>query len=279
MYGFGLRPRHYADVLARGMPASTFEIIAENVMGRGGRLRAVVDRARRDAPVLVHGVSLSLGGVDPFDPHALTLLRALVDELQPLVVSDHLCFSGAHGFCGHDLWPLPATEESVRHTAARIRQVQDRLGRRIAVENVSSYVRLGPAELEEWELLSAVAAEADCGILLDLNNIVVNAANHGFDPLRYLRAIDGERVVQLHLAGHSDCGSFLLDDHGSAPPEGVLALFDAFVARHGERPTILEWDDEPPDAATLTAHLERVRARARRVLDMTAGGSPARSAA
>lgn len=279
MYGFGLRPRHYADVFARGMPSSTFEIIAENVMGRGGRLRAVVERARRDAPVLVHGVSLSLGGTDPFDPRALTLLRALIDELEPLVVSDHLCFGGAHGFSAHDLWPLPPTEESVRHTAARIRQVQDRLGRRIAIENVSSYVRLGPAELEEWELLSAVAAEADCGILLDLNNIVVNAANHGFDAFEYLRAVDGERVLQLHLAGHQDCGTFLLDNHSSAPPGSVLALFDAFVARHGERPTILEWDEEPPDVATLASEVAQLRARARRILDMTAASSPARSAA
>jgi uncharacterized protein (UPF0276 family) len=208
--GVGLRTAHQLDVLERGargtLRVDYFEAISENHLVPGGRPRRIVEDVRACAPVVLHGVSLNVGSTDPLDLAYLDALAALARRIEAPFVSDHLCWTGVRGRSLHDLLPLPHTEEALRHVAARVAQVQERLGRRIALENVSSYVRFAADEMSEWEFLVAVAEAADCGILLDVNNVFVNAWNHGFDAGAYLDAIPAERVFQIHLAGHSGAG-------------------------------------------------------------------------
>ena len=212
------------------------EAVTENFLGRGGRPRAVLERVRRDVPVALHGVSLSIGGVSPLNRDYLHALRALCDEISPAVVSDHLCFGTWGRHYGHDLWPLPYTDEALAHVVARVATVQDVLGRRLALENVSSYVTFADSQLSEWEFLSQVARRADCDLLLDINNVYVSAYNHGFTAERYIDAIPIDRVAQFHLAGHRDEGAYLLDDHGSVVPPPVWALHRRAVSRFGADP-------------------------------------------
>jgi uncharacterized protein len=244
--GIGLRVRHYREFLERGYDLPWAEAVTENFLGRGGRPRAVLERVRRDAPLILHGVSLSIGGTDPLRRDYLGALRALAGEIEAAWVSDHLCFGGFGGHYAHDLWPLPYTEEALANVSARVSQVQDALGRRILLENVSSYVAYRSSTLSEWEFLAAVAERADCLILLDLNNVYVSAKNHGFSCDEYLGGLPPGRVAQFHLAGHRDCGEFLLDDHGSAVPDCVWDLYRRALARFGPVPAIVEWDDAVP---------------------------------
>lgn len=260
-HGIGLRVPHYAQILDEGLPGAQWvEAVSENFVGRGGRPHALLDRVRRDAGVLLHGVSLSLGGMDPLNLTYLRELRALADRVEAALVSDHLCFAGAQGRYGHDLWPLPYSQEAIAHVASRIRQVQDLLGRRIAIENVSSYVAFRESALPEWEFLAEIASRADCLILLDVNNVVVSAKNFGFDPLDYVRGVPAERVAQLHLAGYQDRGAYLFDDHGGPVREQVWALYREVVRRVGQVPTIIEWDQNVPSLATLLEESARARA-------------------
>jgi len=257
---YGLRVPHYPSFLENGAPGVDFvEAVTENFLGRGGRPRTVLERVRRDVPVALHGVSLSVGGVSPLNWDYLWALRALCETIEPAIVSDHLCFGtwGAH--YGHDLWPLPFTEEALAHVVSRVTAVQDRLGRRLAVENVSSYVRFADSQLSEWEFLAAIARQADCDILLDINNVYVSAHNHGFDPEGYVDAIPIDRVAQFHLAGHLDKGAYLLDDHGSVVPAPVWALHEIAVSRFGPTPTIIEWDENVPSLEELTAEVDKAR--------------------
>lgn len=269
MHGFGLRVPHYAELIERCPRGELFEAISENFMGRGGRARAVLERVRRDADIALHGVSLSLGGVDPLNEAYLRDLTQLVHEVQPRFVSDHLCFGTFEGHYGHDLWPLPHSAEAVTHVAARIAHVQERLGRQILIENVSSYVEYQSSEMPEWAFLTEVAQRADCLILLDVNNVIVNAKNHGLDPQAYIAALPTARVAQLHLAGHSDYGTHAIDDHGSAVPEEVWALYERVVARFGAVPAIVEWDDNVPSLDELEAQSAQARAREQAVLRAT----------
>ena len=260
-HGFGLRVPHYPSFLDDGVRGVDFvEAVTENFLGRGGRPRAVLERVRRDVPVVLHGVSLSIGGVSPLNREYLRTLRALCDWIEPAVVSDHLCFGTWGGHYGHDLWPLPYTDEALAHVVARVAEVQHRLGRRLALENVSSYVAFADSQLSEWEFLSEVARRADCDVLLDINNVYVSARNHGFDPETYIEAIPIDRVAQFHLAGHSDQGTHLLDDHGSVVPPAVWALHRLAVARFGAIPTIVEWDENVPSIEALTAEVDKARA-------------------
>jgi uncharacterized protein (UPF0276 family) len=222
---------------------------------------------RRDADVALHGVSLSLGGVDPLDERYLGGLRALRREIDACWVSDHLCFGTFGGHYAHDLWPLPRTEEALHHVARRIREVQDRLGERILLENVSSYLEFADDELSEGEFLAAVVEEADALLLLDVNNVVVNAKNHGLDPSDFLAALPGPRIRQLHLAGHTDHGTHAIDDHGSAPPDVVMSLYREVVRRFGAVPTIVEWDDHVPSLEELERESARAARTEREVLD------------
>jgi len=258
--GLGLRPSHYGELLQRGTGADFAEATSENFLGRGGRARAVLERVRRDKPVSLHGVSLSIGGMDPLNRRYLAELAELARELEAFAVSDHLCFGTFGGHYAHDLWPLPYTEEALAHVVARVCEVQEVLGRRILLENVSSYVEYRASALREWEFLSEVAERADCGILLDVNNVFVSATNLGFSAHEYLLGVPVARVQHLHLAGHSDCGGFLLDDHGSAVTPEVWALYERAVARFGKLPTVVEWDERVPSLTELEAEAEKARA-------------------
>jgi uncharacterized protein (UPF0276 family) len=259
-HGVGLRPRHFPRFLEAAPRVDFVEAITENYLARGGRPRAVLERVRRDLPVALHGVSLSIGGPDPIPAAYLDAVAALARWIEPAVLSDHLCWGTHGGRWVHDLWPLPYTEEALRHVVARVAAVQDRLGRRILLENVSSYVAFRGSTMAEWEFLSEVARRADCGILLDVNNVWVSARNHGFDPDAYLAGLPVDRVWQLHLAGHSDHGAYLLDSHDEPVPAPVWALYRSVVRRFGEVPSLVEWDDHIPELEVLVAERDRAAA-------------------
>ena len=259
-FGLGLRTDHYEAILAESPRVDWFEALSENYMVGGGKPLRWLERIRERYPVVLHGVSLSIGSTAPLDRAHLIQLKALAERIRPAWISDHLCWTGIAGRNLHDLMPLPHTEEAVHHIAARVREVQDFLGRRILLENVSSYVDFAHSVLPEWEFLKAVAEEADCLILLDVNNIYVNSQNHGFDPLAYLRAIPARRVQQIHLAGHSRSGELLIDTHDHAVPDPVWVLYAEAVRRFGAVATMIERDDHIPPLAELVEELERARA-------------------
>jgi uncharacterized protein len=252
--GVGLRSVHYPHLLTRPKTAVRWlEAISENYMDSEGRPLEALLAVRRDYPVALHGVSLSAGGVEGPRPGYLEKLRRLADRVQPWIVTDHLCFTGAHAANAHDLLPLPYTEEAVETVASNVRRAQDALGRTIALENVSSYLTYRESVMSEWEFLVAVARRAGCGILLDVNNAYVSARNHGFEPERYIDAVPPELVRQLHLGGYSDMGDFLFDTHSRAPTEPVWALFRRAAARFPKAPVLVEWDEDVPAWPELEA--------------------------
>ena len=262
--GVGLRPAHYGEVLARAaegrLEVDWLEAVSENYMIPGGRPLRMLAEARAAVPLVLHGVSMNLGSADPLDARYLDELSALTRRFEPAWLSDHLCWTGVDGRNLHDLLPLPYTEEAVAHLAGRIRRVQERLGRRIAVENVSSYVRFAASALTEWEFLSAVAEQADCGILLDVNNVFVSAHNHGFDACSYLDAVDPARIFQIHLAGHSEHGPLLIDTHDHPVRDEVWALYARLLERTGPVSTLIEWDGNLPGFDRLCQEASRARA-------------------
>jgi len=258
-HGIGLRSKHYGRFLEERPPVDWVEAISENHLSAGGRPNAVLEKVRRDVPVVLHGVSLAVGSVDPLDARFLKGLRELVRRIEPAYVSDHLCWGRHEGRYAHDLLPLPFTEEALRLVIERAIQVQDVLQRQILLENVSSYVQFESSTMTEWEFLKAVAEGADCGILLDVNNIFVSARNHGFDPQAYLDGIPPERVGQFHLAGHQDKGSYLLDTHDAEVPDPVWDLYRAALRRFGRVPALVEWDDRIPPLEEVIAQSERAR--------------------
>jgi len=264
--GVGLRAEHYEHILAQRPAVDWFEALTENYLDTGGRPLHVLEEVRRDYPLALHGVALSIGGADALDATYLTRLRALVERLAPALVSDHLCWTGVDGRPLYDLLPLPYTEEALAHVVGRVRQVQDVLGRRIAIENPSTYVGFRHSTMPEWEFLTAVATQADCGILLDVNNVYVSARNLGFDPRAYLAAVPAARVAYVHLAGFSDRGTFLFDTHDAPVHEDVWALYRDAVARYGMRSTLIEWDAHLPPFERLQAEAGRARAEAARAL-------------
>lgn len=265
-HGIGLRPRHFTQMMEERPDVDWLEATSENFMAPGGRPVAVLEKVRCELPVVLHGVSLAIGSVDELDSRYLSELRELVRRVEPALVSDHLCW-GRHGSrYAHDLWPLPYTEEALAHVAERVERVQEFLGRQIALENVSSYVSYRDSTMSEWEFISAVAERADCGILLDVNNIYVSARNHGFDPLAYLAGISPARVVQFHLAGHSDKGRWLLDSHDAPLTDAVWDLYRAAVLRFGRVPTLIEWDDHIPPLDALVAESHKAGQIEREVL-------------
>lgn len=249
--GVGLRREHYAHVIETRPTVDWFEVIAENFMVAGGRPLEVLEQVRDDYPIALHGVGMSIGSTDPLNRDYLRNLNQLIKRVEPVWVSDHLCWTGIGGRNLHDLMPLPYTAEAVNHVVARIRQVEEILGRPLVIENVSSYLQFRSSELSEWEFLRAVAMEADCGILLDINNIFVSAFNHRFDPKEYIDSIPPERVVQFHLAGHSDFGSYLLDTHDHPIRPEVWDLYDYALARIGLVSTLIERDDNIPQFVEL----------------------------
>jgi hypothetical protein len=255
--GIGLRREHYDHVL-RGRPSIPwFEVISENFMGEGGRPGRILEQVRKDYPVGLHGVSLSPGSTEPPDEDYLRRLKNLVTWVEPLLVSDHLCWTRLGGRQSHDLLPLPFTEEAIDTAAGNIRRVQDFLGRRILIENISTYLQFRHSPLTEWEFLTAVAERADCHILLDVNNVYVNSRNHGFDPCAYLEAVPRDRVRQFHLGGHEDHGHLVIDTHDHPVCEAVWSLYRAAVGRFGPRATLIERDARVPDFAVLAEEARR----------------------
>ena len=271
--GIGLRAEHYAEFTSVRPPVAFIEVHSENYFGRGGKPFHFVDLARRDYPLSLHGVGLSIGSADPLSQAQLARLRELIDRWQPALVSDHLCWSSIGGLYANDLLPLPLTEESLAHIIERVQQVQDALDRRLLVENVSSYVAFRHSTMPEWEFLSGVAERADCGILLDVNNVWVSARNHGFSPEEYVDALPPARIGQFHLAGHQDHGTHLLDTHDHPVPEAVWRLYRHAVARFGPVSSLVEWDDDVPELQRLLAEAELARTAEAEVL-----GARARSA-
>jgi uncharacterized protein (UPF0276 family) len=258
-HGVGLRPKHYGRYLESKVRVDWVEAISENFMRIGGRPLAVLEKVRRDVPVALHGVSLSIGSTDPLNAQYLLELDELVRRIEPAIVSDHLCWGSHGGRYVHDLLPLPFTEEALEHVVRRVQAVQERLKRRILLENVSSYLTYAESTLSEWDFLSEVAERADCGILLDINNIYVSAKNHGFDPFEYLEAIPIQRVVQFHLAGHSNCGDYLLDTHDQHVCADVWNLYCEAVRRFGLVSTLIEWDEKVPELNVLLAESRLAR--------------------
>ncbi len=260
-FGLGLRPVHYPDILdvAERPRVDWFEAITENYLVPGGRPLANLDRVRRDWPVVLHGVSLSIGGTDPLDLGYLAQVRSLAHRIDPAWISDHLCWTGVEGTNLHDLLPLPYREDVVDHIVDRILQVQDFLGRRLVLENVSSYAAFRESDLSEWAFVSLIAARADCDLLLDVNNIYVSACNHGFDARGYIDALPRQRIRQIHLAGHSTDGDRLIDTHDAPIVEPVWDLYRHAIERLGAVPTMIERDDHIPALADLIAELDRAR--------------------
>jgi len=259
-HGVGLRQRHFGRWLTEKPAIDWVEVISENFFSRGGRPLAVLDKVRAEIPVVMHGVSLSIGSTDPLSAEYLTELKQLAARIQPALISDHLCW-GSHGTkYGHDLWPLPYTEEALAHVVQRVQAVQEVLQRQILLENVSSYVGFQQSTMSECEFLGEVAHRADCGILLDINNIYVSARNHGFDPQQYLDQIPVARVGQFHLAGHSDKGTHLLDTHDAPVPDPVWELFQSALKRCGRVSTLIEWDDHIPELEELLGESSKAAA-------------------
>ena len=259
-FGVGLRQPHYKLVVETHPKVDWFEVISENFMVEGGRALEVLEAVREHYPIAMHGVSMSLGSTDPLNRGYLSQIGDLARRFEPAWISDHLCWTGVGGRNLHDLLPLPYTEEAIRHVSVRIRQVQEMLERPILIENVSSYMAVADSTLTEWEFISAIAEEADCGILLDINNIFVSAFNHRFDASQYIDAMLAERVVQYHLAGHSDHGTHLLDTHDHPIRDEVWALYERAARRFGNVAAIVEWDDNIPEFAVLAEATERARA-------------------
>jgi uncharacterized protein (UPF0276 family) len=258
-FGLGLRTPHYEAVLSEPHAIDWLEIITENYLVPGGKPLDYLERIRERFPLVMHGVSLSIGSTDPVDLAYLAGVRALAARIEPHWISDHLCWTGIEGRNLHDLLPLPYTEEALALVVSRVGQIQDALGRQILLENVSSYLEFHESEMSEWEFLREVAERADCAILLDINNIYVSSVNHGFDALTYLRSMPKDRVRQLHLAGHSDLGGHLIDTHDHPIVEPVWNLYCAAVAQFGAVPTMIERDDNIPALGELVAELQIAR--------------------
>jgi uncharacterized protein (UPF0276 family) len=265
-FGLGLRVDHYETLLAERPAIDWLEALTENYLVPGGRPLNNLMRIREHYPMVMHGVSMSIGSTAPLDRDYLAQVKALAARVEPAWISDHLCWTGVHGKNMHDLLPMPYTEEALAHIVSRVRAVQDILGRRILLENVSSYVSFRDSRLTEWEFLKAVAEEADCLILLDVNNIYVSSVNHEFDPYAYLNAIPVERVQQMHLAGHQNHGDYLIDTHDHPVPEPVWKLYAAAVRRFGGISTMIERDANIPPLAELQQELAAARRVSDRVL-------------
>jgi uncharacterized protein (UPF0276 family) len=260
--GIGLRSQHHAEFLGRRPPVGWVEVHSENFFARGGQQRAVLAEVAAHYPLSLHGVGLSIGSTDPLDRTHLAELARLVRDFNPLLVSEHLAWGSVDGRHLNDLLPLPYTAEALRHMAARVAAVQDFLGRQILIENVSSYLQFNGSEMAEWEFLAALTAESGCAILLDVNNLYVNAINHGFDPGKYLSSIPPHAVKEIHLAGHSvqrlGTRELLIDTHAAPVCSAVWELYAAALERFGPLYTLVEWDAELPALDVLLGEAGRI---------------------
>lgn len=259
-FGLGLRPTHYEAILSTQPQVDWFEALTENYMVPGGKPLHYLERIRADYPVVFHGVSMSIGSTDPLDFTYLSALKELAQRIEPMWISDHLCWTGISRRNMHDLLPLPYTQEAVEHIATRITRVQEYLGRRILIENVSSYVSFEHSEMTEWDFVREIAERADCLLLLDVNNVYVSGFNHGFDARAYIDALAANRVQQIHLAGHSHCGTHIIDTHDAPIIDDVWALYAYAIEALGPVATMIERDDHIPPLDELVAELDQARA-------------------
>lgn len=262
--GLGLRAQHYSHIAQSSPEVRWFEALSENYMGLSrsgeGRPIKILEQIRKDYEIVLHGVSLNIGSMDDVDVDYLRRLNALIARIEPRWVSDHFCWTGVQGENLHDLLPLPFTKESVDHLVPRIQKVQDILGRRILLENASSYITFNHSEMTEWEFVREVCERADCGLLLDVNNVFVNSVNHGFDPEAYLKSLPVERIGQIHLAGHSREGEILVDTHDGPVCDEVWNLFRLSVSLFGAVSTMVEWDAKIPEFPVLLAEVKKAEA-------------------
>ncbi len=264
-FGLGLRPQHYEDILSGNPDIDWFEVISENYMVPGGKPLRILDRICERYPIVMHGVSLSIASTAPLDMDYLTELKRLADRVDPKWISDHLCWTGVHGVNLHDLLPVPYTAEALDHVIERVRRVQDFLGRRLTLENVSSYVTFAESEMSEWDFVSEVAERADCWLLFDVNNVYVSSYNHGFSVSEFLHGVPRHRVVQFHLAGHSHEGEHIVDTHDHPVCGEVWDFYRETVSHFGPVSTMIERDDNIPPLAELVAELDVARRIAREV--------------
>jgi len=258
--GVGLRTVHFGYILGQQPKVDWFEVLSENFMDTEGRPVFILDQVAERYPIALHGVSLGIGNTDPLNLEHLRKLKTLATRTRAHWVSDHLCWTGILGRNTHDLLPMPYTEESLRHTAARVRQVSDFLERPLVLENPSSYVEFAASSMPEWEFLARLAEDADCGLLLDVNNVYVSSFNHGFDPDVYIDAIPAERVVQYHVAGHTHKGTHIIDTHSDHAIERVWQLYRRAWKRTGPTATLYEWDENIPEFEVLHAEARKALA-------------------
>lgn len=264
--GLGLRPVHYQSILDTQPKVDWFEAISEDYMVAGGNPLYHLDRIRERYPIVLHGVSMSIGGIEPLNQDYLFQLKRLIDRAKPRWVSDHFCWTGAKGINLHDLLPLPYTEEAVHHLATRIKQVQDYLERKILLENVSSYISYAHSTMTEWEFISAVTEEADCLLLLDINNVYVSSFNHGFNPLDFIYGVPKARVQQFHLAGHLNLETHIVDTHDHPIIDPVWELYATSLRHFGPISTMIERDDNIPPLPELVSELNQARSIAQHTL-------------
>ena len=260
-FGLGLRTEHFDEVLATRPMVDWFEVTSENFMVQGGKPLHYLNAIRERYPIVMHGVSLSIGSTDPLDKKYLQRLKALAKNIEPAWVSDHLCWTGVDGINSHDLLPLPYNDEAIAHVVSRIQQVQEFLGREILIENLSSYVEFKQSEMSEWEFVSQVSKQSGCRLLLDVNNVYVSARNHGFEPMDYIRGLPSEKIWQIHLAGHSDHGEIVIDTHDHDVPNTVWDLYENTISLHGAISTMIERDDHIPPLPELLKELDQARNR------------------
>jgi uncharacterized protein (UPF0276 family) len=251
--GIGLRAPHVPPVLAERPPVAWFEVHSENYYVEGGPSLAALERIRRDYPLSLHGVGMSLGSTDPLDVSHVRKLQRLIARVEPALVSEHLCWSGVDGRSLNELLPLPYTEEALAHVTAKVGELQHAIGRELLIENISSYIAFPQATIPEWEFVAEVARRSGCKLLLDINNIYVNAVNHGFDADEYLAAMPAASIAEIHLAGFEERENFLIDTHGARVAPPVWALYRRAIERLGPRPTLIEWDTDIPPLETLLA--------------------------
>ncbi len=264
-FGLGLRTEHYNDILASKPRVDWFEALSENYMIPGGKPLDYLDKIRADYPVVMHGVSLSIGSTTDVDFNYLRDLKKLADRIQPAWISDHLCWTGVHGQNMHDLLPLPYTEETAKHVVERVKIVQDYLGRQILLENVSSYASYIDSSMTEWEFITQIAEAADCLLLLDVNNIYVSSFNHQFDAKAFIDGVPAKRIQQIHLAGHNNHGDYIIDTHDAPVIDPVWDLYDYAISRFDQVSTMIERDDKIPALEELVEELEIAREIANKV--------------
>ncbi len=265
-FGLGLRSQHYEDILNGNPAVDWFEVLSENYMIGGGQPLHILDQIVERYPVVMHGVSMSIASTAPLNMEYLQSLKELAERVKPKWISDHLCWTGVHGVNLHDLLPVPYTEEALNHIVDRVKKVQDFLGRRLTLENVSSYVSFKESEMTEWEFISELVERADCWTLFDVNNVYVSAFNHGYDPIEFLNGIPADRVVQFHVAGHSHMDTFIIDTHDHEVCDEVWDLYKHALKRFGPVSTMIERDDNIPPLKDLLVELDTARSIASDIL-------------